>query len=380
MDYIAQKGEVLVTQGSNADRLLFIVSGTVRISGKRTERIGVGGVIGAVPFFNRGTYEFTAVCETECKVTAAAQDNILNLIQTKPMVAYLVMKQLAEQVVGVRPKQTAAEADQGVDTKEKKTQSDASRQIPSTVIAGLKVPKEHPDFSGVQFESDSKLVFTKERTCPVCEMTFIASSLRKTRLRLDRVDSDFRHHYVDCEPIYYFIWVCPHCLFSFPHEHFASLDWRTRTKAVALWKQRPLEGDLDFAQPRRLSDVFLAYYAALYWLEGVEAQPGHFSNIWLRLMWLYTDQGCGKLAQIAMEKSLLYLQSSLDMPNLTAEACQRLWLIIGGLTEKLGKPAEAMQIWHKVVAEPGGDQRYIKLAQEQILELRQKRKEEKNRP
>jgi len=98
-------GETIFREGEKADKLHFLLSGTITLKVKLTSRpesITVSAVnqryesfgwSGVIPPFH---YTASAYCEQNCKVLTIPGEPFMQLLQVNPQAGFLVMQRLAE--------------------------------------------------------------------------------------------------------------------------------------------------------------------------------------------------------------------------------------------------------------------------------------------
>ncbi len=352
------KGTVLFAEGTPADAVYFIAAGkALVIRGEQQISLGPGAFLGAVAFFQESRYTYTAVCSTELKALTITKENSREVVSRQPAVALALLRELAMQV----PETGEPVFIQG-------RQETAAAAEASTTDALL--PEGHPVFPGTVPVEYGDLVFPVEVECPACQTKFTGMRIRTSRLQLAEQRPDFRNVYRNFEPNYYYIWVCPKCLFAYPERQYN----RVSDLAVRRWQSataaRPPQATFEFSVPRTIHEAIVSYFLAMKTYEVIGAAPDLWANLWLRMLWIYEDLEEEELARKAAEKARLYFAESLATTARSAGGDQRLYMILGELDLRLGNRGEAYRNFHAAATMTAGDPRLKKVASDRILDLR----------
>ncbi|AKL94458.1 hypothetical protein CACET_c09510 [Clostridium aceticum] len=195
------------------------------------------------------------------------------------------------------------------------------------------------------------LLYDKNISCPCCRRPFTTKKVRTRALKVLERHTDFYVQYKDINPIYYYIWVCPHCGFSGGESEFIELNREQRTilqdSIVKKWNYR------NYGGVRSIEEVEGSYKLALLVAQLLKKPKGYIGTLCLRLAWVYRECNDGKEIQF-----LQYALKSLE------EAYQQEVLPVGGLDEisavylvgelhrKLGNPQEAIKWYSKALDHP----------------------------
>ena len=160
----------------------------------------VQAALGAAAFF-KGCPYLHAVCSTELKVLVVTKETSRAIVAGQPAIALALMRELALQI----PQTEELVFFQG--RLEEKAEGVSAQQI---------LPEGHPVFAGSVPVEYGELVFPVEVECRACQTKFTAMRPRTSRLQLQEQRPDFRNVYRNFEPNFFYIWVCPKCLFAYP--------------------------------------------------------------------------------------------------------------------------------------------------------------------
>jgi uncharacterized protein (DUF2225 family) len=350
------KGTVLFSAGEQASSLYFILEGRVlAVKEQQQVALGPGGFLGAVPFFEESPHIYTAICTTEVTALTFTRENSRDLVAKQPLIALSLLRELALQV----PQTEELVFIQGRQDEPAQTTSDQEL-----------LPAGHPALEGTVPLEYGDLLFSSEVDCPVCETRFTATRTRTSRLQLEEQKPDFRNVYRNFEPNFFYLWVCPQCLFTYPERQYNRVPQRVVHRWKAAVAANPPKASFEFDTPRTLQQVFASYFLAMKTYEAVGAGPELWANLWLRLLWMYEDLEEEEWARKAAEQARKYFAESLATTARSAAGDQRVYLILGELDLRLGDRAEAFRNFHAAATITGGDPRTKRLASDRIQSLR----------
>ncbi|MBW2229099.1 MAG: cyclic nucleotide-binding domain-containing protein [Deltaproteobacteria bacterium] len=102
-----RQGRRLFGEGSEAEGMVLVVTGRVRVEGKRCEKpevVEAPFVIGALSLVNVGPRESTLVAETQCEVLMLPRTSYRRLVDDYPRTACRLAEAIVDDVAGlVRP-------------------------------------------------------------------------------------------------------------------------------------------------------------------------------------------------------------------------------------------------------------------------------------
>ena len=354
------KGTVLFSQGDTASTVYFILEGKIVVSsGSQQIALGAGAILGDVAFFKESTHTYTAICATDIKALAITKANGSQVIGRQPLIALSLLRELALKV----PETDQLLFFQGLEEEK------SSAKEESAVVAGV-LPEGHPIFEGRVPADYGELIFDTEATCPVCQTRFTGVRTRTSRLQLEEQKPDFRNVYRNFEPNYFYIWVCPKCLFAYPERLYKKIPQIQIRRAKAAFEAAPPSDAFEFEVPRTIQQVITSYYLAMKTFETVGASPDLWGNLWLRLVWMYDDLGAEELAKEAAQKARDYFGEAMSTISRSAAGDQQLYMILGELDLRLGNEAEAFRNFHAAATMQAGDPRYKRQATDRIQDLR----------
>lgn len=353
------KGTVLFSSGDVATAVYFILDGTIiASSGDQQVVLSAGGILGDVAFFKESKHTYTAICASDVKVLMINKSNGSQVVAGQPLIALSLLRELALQI----PNTEQLLFFQGLEDTEASAKSESSQ-------SGI-LPEGHPVFEGRVPADYGELLFDTDVDCPICQTRFTGVRTRTSRLQLEEQKPDFRNIYRNFEPNFFYIWVCPKCLFAYPERQYKKVPKLAIRRGKAAWEANPLTESFEFSAPRTIQEVITSYYLTMKTFETIGASPDLWGNIWLRLVWIYEDLEATELALKAAQKARDYFNEAMSTTTRSAAGDQQLYLILGELELRLGNDSEAFRNFHAAATIQGGDPRHKRVATDKIQDLR----------
>lgn len=242
------------------------------------------------------------------------------------------------------------------------------------------LPQEN-QYTQVAKESDQQYLLDKRVQCPVCNQEFQTKTVRESKLRVERMEKDLRPIYVDFEPLWYQVWVCPHCFYANMSNDFSELSEKSRILLKEKLKEQVQAKagpgfQPRFSERRNLNEVLVAYYLTLPALELSRAMPNKFASIWLRLSWLYEDGGEREMASLTSKKALemmkeFYFNSKTG--RLSEKQEERVVLVLAELMYKNGFGTEALPLFERLFRSPSTTKVFKEMARDRYSEIREQK-------
>lgn len=132
-------------------------------------------------------------------------------------------------------------------------------------------------------------LYDREYECPICDKKFTTKKVRRSAIRLESRESDFKPNYNGENPLHYMVCVCPNCGYSALESEFNSIDNskipNVRKNIGNNWIKR------SFGEIRDVDVAIETYKLALVSGQVSELKYSLMGLISLRLAWLYRDKG-----------------------------------------------------------------------------------------
>lgn len=232
-------------------------------------------------------------------------------------------------------------------------------------------PKGHKHYSLEPAGPIDNFIYLKKITCPVCNNSIEIQVVRFTKLAINKVDPDFRQHFVGFEPLWYSVQICPQCNYASLGEDFDKITEKVKSVISQKLSEQKVEVATKFPAERNINQVFTSYYLVLYWLKGITTHKLQEGKLWLRLAWLYEDVNDLELSKMASEKALtlykdLYHNSRRET---TVEQDQRLTMLLGELCMRNDLRAEAQQYFRDTIVHKGGNKVMNETARDRMRDI-----------
>ncbi|WP_054691958.1 DUF2225 domain-containing protein [Syntrophomonas palmitatica] len=241
-------------------------------------------------------------------------------------------------------------------------------------LSGAIFPPGHKSYPVMAPQTHEPYLFDRDTDCPVCEKKFPVRMMRSSKMRLERVDPDMRQRFEEFEPVWYNIWVCPHCLYANFNFEFKQISDALKPKIIEHGKTLKSKINLTDSKPRKIDEVFLSYYLALQTAQqAAKPDSGKLAKLWIRLSWLYSDVGDEEMYEYTSREALANFKDSFfnGRRDTSVEQDQRLNLVLGELSLRLGEKEEAMKFFRDAIVRKGGGNNVLnKQAEDRLSELR----------
>ena len=314
------------------------------------------------------------------------EHNFEQVIAKQPALAYRIMKgmsvrvrQLNEEIGQLKQGKVEERKSYKLETPQEKR---PSKKPSVELLDNSLFPPAHKAYHLEAPPEDSNLLFDREVLCPVCEENFKVKNVRSSKLRLDKVDLDLRQRFVNFEPLWYLVWSCPNCYYSNFNFEFKQVPEAFKKKLLEQGQQLKAKVRLQYSEPRKIDEVFVAYYLMLQSIQAAaKPNPNDMAKVWLRLSWLYHDTGDEEMYLYASQQALDMFKDSFynTRRDTSVEQDQRLSLLLGELSMRAGEDTEALKFFRGAIARKGGNNTINRQAEDRIRDLREMAVQEKEK-
>ncbi|MEN6462658.1 MAG: DUF2225 domain-containing protein [Syntrophomonas sp.] len=410
---LAQKGtlrryipdEVFFTEGDSGHEMFILLKGKAEVSLKSADGFSLpvntletGDFFGEMSLLENMPRNATVQALDECLVIAINEDNFEQIISEQPSLAFRIMKgmskrqrQLNEEISQLKkadnnkasepkpehhPLSIEDENEPTVNASLEPDSNLLSDNLPADdnlpLLDSSLFPPLHKHYSIIAPATDEDYLFDKEANCPVCGKSFSVKMMRSSKLKLQCVDPDMRQRFVNFNPLWYIMWVCPHCYYANFHFDFKQVSEVTKKHVNEQYTQLKEKINPYFSSPRNLNEVFTAYYLALNNLKTSKPDSARIANVWLRLSWLYNDAEDQEMFDYASTCALDNFQESYygSQRNASLEQDQKLTLLMGELSLRTGKAEEALKHFRSSIVRKGGSSIINRQAEDRIQDLK----------
>jgi uncharacterized protein (DUF2225 family) len=316
----------------------------------------------------------SALEDTVCLVID--ESNFEQVIAQQPSLAFRIMKGMSNRLR--QQNEELSFLKHGSKLEEDGAVTGAVSPSAPLVLSSDIYPQGHKSYPIIAPPTHDTYLFDSETTCPVCEKKFPVKMVRSSKLRLDKIDPDMRQHFHDFEPLWYAVWICPHCYYANFNFEFKQVSDALVKKIMEQGQELKSKIKINFSSPRKIDEVFTSYYMILHTLQAGKVDPTKSAKIWLRLSWLYSDVDDEELYNYTSEKALeAYSESYFNTRrNTSVEQDQRLTILLGELCLRVDQKEEALKHFRNSIVRKGGNNNLNRQAEDRIHDLREALNEE----
>lgn len=236
-------------------------------------------------------------------------------------------------------------------------------------------PDGHKNYHQAAPNVYNDFLISSQARCPVCEEGFEAKKQYLSKMKFTRMDSDFRKHYTDFEPLWYSLWVCPHCYYTNYYTEYADIPPYKKQNVLARTQELRKQFPFSYSEPRTIDEVFTAYYLALMCADFYNASPLKLAKIWLQLSWLYHDVNDAEMFDVASSQALKNYYDVIYKTgeNLSIVQAQQCFILLGELYLLKGNEKEALRHFYTAIKKDGGKESFNQQAEERIHDIRREK-------
>ena len=196
-------------------------------------------------------------------------------------------------------------------------------------------------------------LYPKKFTCTVCENEFTQQMVRKTKLKVISVETDFKSVYKDIDPNRYEVMLCKHCGFAALPTHFDKVV--NRQREAILQKIKPEYEHIEYELPYSVDSAEAIYAQAFKCAEAMNAKVSVKAFLSLRLAWVFREVGRKddelKYIKVAYEGlKEAFSTENFPLGNMDESTAK---YVIADLARRLGLMGEAMRWIADVVVAKG---------------------------
>ncbi|MGI5921461.1 MAG: DUF2225 domain-containing protein [Syntrophomonadaceae bacterium] len=380
-----QTDEVFFDQGDPGNEMFILLKGKAQVLINSVDGFTVpvsevkqGDFFGEMSLLENLPRSATVMATEECLAMVITKDNFEQIIADQPSLAIRIMKGMSQRLRQLNEEKVVKGKDElsAKNTPTVESGDIAAAELNLPADSGL-FPPQHKTYAQVAPASDEDYLFTKEAVCPVCTKSFPVKMIRSSKLKLEAVDRDLRQRFKNFNPLWYIMWVCPHCFYANFHFEFKQVNEKIKKNIKKQLETLQDKINPRFSSPRNLNEVFTAYYLAINGLKDGVSDPARLAKIWLRLAWLYEDVEDQDMYCYASEQALKGFEESYynGRRNTSIEQDQRLTLLMGELNLRIGKSREALVHFRNSIVHKGGSPIINRQAEDRIQELKSLGKE-----
>jgi len=378
-------GEVILHEGEYSNEMYIIISGRVEISknidGNQylLENLKDGDIFGEMALLDNSPHTVTVKAVDDTTLITIDKHKFEEVICQNMSLVYMLIRKLNkrmrkkdEELIKVlkNHKEKNRSLIKHLPKKVDKPQDNSPQQKASGQYKSEKLifPEQQAYSINDNQANPDKFLYDKKVICPICQNVFHTKGIRASRLTLVKTELDLRQRFLNFEPLWYKIWVCPHCYYASFDTEFLKPAIKEKVYASEQTKKLQKETNFQFSSPRKVEEVIKAYYLALNCTQDVLKM----GRIWLYLSWLYQDVDDAEMFKKAIQKALQYYQEAyfnVSKEN-SADQDQRLRYLLGELFLRNGQTEEARKYYFNSIIHRGGNPIINRQAQIRVDELR----------
>lgn len=311
----------------------------------------------------------SALEDTVCLVID--ESNFEQVIAQQPNLALRIMKGMSNRLRQQNEELSFLKQGSKKTEQEDTTTAVSGAFAPLPLSSGI-YPPGHKSYPLLALDTHDTYLFDSETMCPVCEQKFPVKMVRSSKLRLDKIDPDLRQHFHDFDPLWYAVWICPHCYYANFNFEFKQVSDALIKKIMEQGQELKSKMKVGFSSPRKIDEVFTSYYMILQTLQVGKVESSKTAKIWLRLSWLYSDVEDEEMYKYTTGKALEAYNDSYfnTRRNTSVEQDQHLTILLGELCLRLDQKEEALKHFRNSIVRKGGNNNLNRQAEDRIHDLR----------
>ncbi|KZZ83431.1 MULTISPECIES: DUF2225 domain-containing protein [Bacillaceae] len=220
-------------------------------------------------------------------------------------------------------------------------------------------------------------LYDKNTTCVLCDFSFKTKKLRSSFIRIEFNDSDFYSKYKSesCNPLLYYVSVCPNCGFSFSDEFSPQLSVPAKKHLTEhVWNHWAKH---DYCQERSMQGALSAYKLAIYCADLKHEKHSVKAGLLHRLAWMYRSEGTEDQEMRFLELALKeYIQSYMMEDYAGTKMTEmRVLYLIGELSRRIGKETQAVRYFSRIIENQSQtlEKGLVEMAKDRWQEMREAR-------
>lgn len=220
--------------------------------------------------------------------------------------------------------------------------------------------------------SDSNLV-SRELNCPACESTFTFYSPKSRAYQLIRRDADFCPYYHGVNPLFYQVWVCPHCYFASYKDHWKTLTETERIGMRQLSSEAKEGLRFDFSQRERtLFGAIISFQLAYRcYQRRMPTAYDLLAGIQLRLAWLCRTGNDRRREIQHMGAAITHFAEAFDRGRNLSMSEAKIAYLLGELNRRVGNGPSAVEwLMRAIKADPSKGEIY-RMGRDQLYEAKE---------
>jgi len=379
--------EIICRENDPGDEMYIILQGKVGImlecvdgSCIKVGEICSGGFFGEMSVLEDLPRSATTISMGNTILLAIKKENFQVFIEKQPLTAINIMKGLSSRIRGLNSQiKRLSTADSSLRNLSDEIETPKKTATAVLSKADIEVSTESPifpeghkryEFKGLSTNED--LVLKKSVTCPICGKNFETYMQRSTKLKLEKIDTDFRSHFEGFDQLFYNIWICPHCYYAENYNDFEKV--RDGFKKIIQAATDKVKNNIPQATAwPDINALFAMYYLTLYYYRFTSPTPFKQGKTWMQLSWIYKDYGDLEMYEYCCEQALKHYHEGFfnTTVEMSIENEQQCSLLLGELYLRKKDMNTSYKLFAGAINKKAGSPIYNKMAEDQIQKLRE---------
>ncbi len=297
-EYICYEGELgkdmyIILKGSVGVYITSAMGTPVEIAVLNT-----GDFFGEMAIFDKLPRSASCVALEDSMCVAINESNLIGFMCQCPDVMERILKNMSKRVRKLN------------DELYKSTKKNIKERAPQ-----FEIPKEYGFSHTVKEPYQEKRYFSEDtQCCPICGKEIKTINIKRHLMEKKNVDMDCRVNYLMCDPLWYEVLACPHCLYSNYRIDFFNInsDEVEGVKNVLKQEHKPVLENAEIIKTS-FDNLVVKYLQAIHINEVINDEDHLLiGTLWLYLYWLAKDSGDDIFTAFCANKAIDKLQVEVD--------------------------------------------------------------------
>ena len=217
-------------------------------------------------------------------------------------------------------------------------------------------------------------LYAKSINCPVCGVDFMDFVIRRSRLRQEGIDSDFRIRFKGIDTNLYEILLCSSCGYAATQNNFTRIS--SKQQDMIKEKITPNHKYKEFSMPMSAKDALERYKLALACYQAINAKSSQLAILFLKMSWIYRDAKDFKSENMLLKHAFVklkeaYTSESFPLGSMDEPTAK---YMIAEIARRLGDFDEALRLVGDLIVSrstPSGIKDRAQNMKETIREIRE---------
>ena len=288
-DYVCQEGQP-------GNEMYFILKGSVGIyitsaigTLNKVATIEEGGFFGEMAIFDNLPRSASCIAEEDTMAVAVNQENLQAFLTTCPGIAMKILENLSGRI-----RKLNAELYQN------------NRFVKNRHVPAFSIPTEYTIGHVVKAPyQDSRYISQSVQVCPICGKEIVARDLKRNLLEEKSFGMDCRMTYVGCDPLWFEVISCSHCLYSNYYLKFFSINNFEQEIVQKVLMEHRIAIDACGERLGSYDSLIVKYLQAIHINEHINAGNNLLiGNLWRSIHWLSRDVSDDRFAMYSAMKAV----------------------------------------------------------------------------